>query len=155
MSLFQKCVYKLNCSFKLFLIKFSLRTKGVFGDIYSSISLRFLNEFPTSYLVLQSDEGTLKSKIKELLSSRRGRSESWICVRVERLLDAAKQNPFQQTMYSSHLINLKVLISLIIQYQEHLSRLEENIDALAKEIEEYDLIQSIPGIIGNWRSRPF
>jgi transposase len=120
--------------------------KGVFGDIYSSISLRFLNEFPTSYLVLQSDEGTLKSKIKELLSSRRGRSESWICVRVERLLDAAKQNPFQQTMYSSHLINLKVLISLIIQYQEHLSRLEENIDALAKEIEEYDLIQSIPGI---------
>jgi len=49
-------------------------------------------------------------------------------------------------MYSSHLINLKVLISLIIQYQEHLSRLEENIDALAKEIEEYDLIQSIPGI---------
>jgi transposase len=120
--------------------------KGVFGAIYSSVSLRFLNEFPTSYLVLQSDEETLKSKVKELLPSRRGRSENWICVRVTRLLNAAKQNPFQQTMYSSHLVNLRVLISLILQYQEHLSRLEENIDALAEELEEYDLIQSIPGI---------
>jgi transposase len=64
--------------------------KGVFGAMYSSISLRFLNEFPTSYLVLQTDEETLKSKIKELLSSRRGRSEDWVCVRVHRLLDAAK-----------------------------------------------------------------
>ncbi len=62
------------------------------------------------------------------------------------MLDAAKQNPFQQTMYSSHLINLKILIARILQYQEHLAELEQNIDALAKEIEEYDLIQSIPGI---------
>jgi transposase len=95
--------------------------KGVFGATYSSISLRFLNEFPTSYLILQTDEETLKSKIKELLSSRRGRSEDWICVRIQRLLDAAKQNPFQQTMYSSHLINLRVLIALILQYQAHLA----------------------------------
>jgi transposase len=120
--------------------------KGVFGAMYSSISLRFLNEFPTSYMVLQTDEETLKSKIKELLTSRRGRSEDWVCVRVQRLLDAAKQNPFQQTMYSSHLVNLRVLIALILQYQEHLTGLEENIDALAEEIQEYDLIQSIPGI---------
>jgi len=114
--------------------------------MYSNISLRFLNEFPTSYLVLKTVEEVLKSKIKELLSSRRGRSEDWICLRVQRLLDAAKQNPFQQTMYSSHLVNLRVLIALILQYQEHLTGLEENIDALAEEIEEYDLIQSIPGI---------
>jgi transposase len=97
-------------------------------------------------MVLQTDEETLKSKIKELLTSRRGRSEDWVCVRVQRLLDAAKQNPFQQTMYSSHLVNLRVLIALILQYQEHLTGLEENIDALAEEIQEYDLIQSIPGI---------
>jgi transposase len=67
-------------------------------------------------------------------------------VRVKRLLNAAKQNPFQQTMYSSHLVNLRVLISLILQYQEHLSRLEKNIDALAEEMKKCDLIQSIPGI---------
>ncbi|WP_413232226.1 hypothetical protein [Paenibacillus sp. BJ-4] len=86
------------------------------------------------------------SKISLLLSSKRGRSENWINKQVQRLLDAAKQNPFQQTMYSSHLINLKILIARILQYQEHLAELEQNIDALAKEIEEYDLIQTIPGI---------
>jgi transposase len=49
-------------------------------------------------------------------------------------------------MYSSHLINLKVLITLILQDQEHLADLVQNIDALAEEVEEYDLIQSIPGV---------
>lgn len=120
--------------------------KGVFGAMYSGVSLRFLSEFPTSYLVLQTTEETLKAKIKEMLATKRGRSEDWINERVKRLLDAAKQNPFEQTLYASHLINLKVLIALILQYQEHLVALEQNINALAKEIEEYDLIQSIPGI---------
>ncbi|MCC3261836.1 transposase, partial [Paenibacillus polymyxa] len=120
--------------------------KGVFGAMYSGVSLRFLSEFPSSYSVLHTDENTLKAKMKELLSSKRGRSEDWINQRIQRLLDAAKQNPFQQTMYASHLINLKVLITLILQYQEHLTELEQNIDALAEEIEEYELIQSIPGI---------
>jgi len=120
--------------------------KGVFGAMYSGISLRFLSEFPTSYSVLKTDEETLHAKIKEMLSTKRGRSEAWIEERVKRLLHPAKQNPFEQTMYASHLINLKVLITLILQYQEHLAELERNIDALAEEIEEYDLIQSIPGI---------
>jgi transposase len=120
--------------------------KGVFGALYSNVSLRFLFEFPTSSSVLLADQATLYTKISLLLSSKRGRSENWINERVGRLLDSAKQNPFQQTMYSSHLINLRILITLILQYQEHLAELEKNIDALAKEIEEYNLIQSIPGI---------
>lgn len=120
--------------------------KGVFGTMYSNVSLRFLHEFPTSSYVLKVSEETLKMTINALLSSKRGRSERWINDRVQRLMVAAKQNPFQQTMYESHLINLKILISLILQYQEHLAMLEKTIDALATEIEEYDLIQSIPGI---------
>ncbi|MGO4350016.1 IS110 family transposase [Paenibacillus sp. MCAF9] len=120
--------------------------KGVFGAMYSGIPLRFLYEFPTSNSVLQTDEEILHAKMKQLLSTRRGRSEDWVSERVKRLLDAAKQNPFEQTMYASHLVNLRVLIALILQYQKHLAELEQNIDALAEEIEEYDLIQSIPGI---------
>lgn len=120
--------------------------KGVFGALYSKISLRFLSEFPTSQSVLRTDEALLKSRISTLLTSKRGRSDAWINERVQRLLAAAKRNPFKQTMYSSHLVNLKVLITLILQYQEHLTDLEQNIDALAEEIDDYDLIQSIPGI---------
>jgi transposase len=36
--------------------------------------------------------------------------------------------------------------NMILQYKEHLSKLESEIDALAKEIEEYKIIKSIPGI---------
>ena len=39
-----------------------------------------------------------------------------------------------------------MLIKIILQYKEHLSKLEAEIDALAKEIEEYKIVQSIPGI---------
>jgi hypothetical protein len=120
--------------------------KGVFGVMYSSISLRFLSEYPTSYSVLQTDEETFHAKMKDLLSTRRGRSKDWISERVKQLLVAATQNPFEQTMYASLLINLRVLITLILQYQEHLAELEQNIDALAEEIEAFALIQSIPGI---------
>jgi transposase len=39
-----------------------------------------------------------------------------------------------------------MLIKIILQYKEHLSKLEAEIDALAKEMEEYTIVQSIPGI---------
>jgi transposase len=35
---------------------------------------------------------------------------------------------------------------MFLQYKEHLSRLGTEIDTLAKEVEEYKIIQSIPGI---------
>ena len=35
---------------------------------------------------------------------------------------------------------------MLLEYQKHLSKFEEEINALAKEIEEYKIIQSIPGI---------
>lgn len=50
--------------------------KGVFGAMYSGVSLRFLSEFPTSHSVLQTDEDALRAKMKELLSSKRGRSRT-------------------------------------------------------------------------------
>jgi Holliday junction resolvasome RuvABC DNA-binding subunit len=37
-------------------------------------------------------------------------------------------------------------INMLFQYKEHLSELVTEIDTLAKEIEEYMIIQSIPGI---------
>lgn len=61
-------------------------------------------------------------------------------------MDAAINNPFQKIAYQSHPISLELYIGLLLQYQEHLSHLEEQIDALAKEVEEYQIIQSIPGI---------
>lgn len=53
-------------------------------------------------------------------------------------------NPFDKIIYQSHLISLNVFIQMLLQYQEHLSILEEQIATLTKDIEEYKLIQSIP-----------
>ncbi len=39
-----------------------------------------------------------------------------------------------------------MFINFVLQYQEYLSKLAAEIDALAKEIEEYEIIQSILGI---------
>jgi transposase len=37
-------------------------------------------------------------------------------------------------------------INILLQYKEHLSKLEAEIDALDKEMQEYNIIKSIPGI---------
>jgi transposase len=65
---------------------------------------------------------------------------------VIQLKAAAARNPFEKTVYQSHILNLGMYINILLQYKEHLSKLEAEIDALAKEIEEYTILKSIPGI---------
>ncbi len=61
-------------------------------------------------------------------------------------MDSPSRNPFQKNVYESHVINLRMYIELLFHYQGHLSDLEGRIVALANEMDEYKIIQSIPGI---------
>lgn len=116
---------------------------GVFGDLYSKVSLRFLALHPTSQSVLTRSLSEILTTIQCLT----GRSKSvWSLERAQKLMAAAKRNPFKETMFPSHLISLELLINLLLQYQEHLANLDQSIDELAEELQEYELIQSIPGI---------
>lgn len=117
--------------------------RGVFGDLYSKISLQILSIFPTSKEVLSVSESDLTNKIAELCTTR---SEKWAKEKAIKLIEAALRNPFQNNLYQSHIFNLRMFINIVLQYQEHLSKLAAEIDALAKEIEEYEIIQSIPGV---------
>lgn len=117
--------------------------RGVFGDLYSVVSLLMLQEFPSSEDILKASDETISNKIKELCKSR---SIRWANEKALKLKDAAARNPFEKTVYQSHILSLGMYINIILQYKEHLSRLESEIDALAKEIEEYNIIKSIPGI---------
>ncbi|MCM3731512.1 IS110 family transposase [Fictibacillus nanhaiensis] len=117
--------------------------RGVFGDLYSKVSLNTLLEFSTSESVLQTGEDSLTDKIASLCLSR---SERWAKERAIKLIEAAHRNPFKNTMYQSQLTSLEMYIHMLLQYQEHLAKLDHQIDALAGEIEEYKIIQSIPGI---------
>jgi hypothetical protein len=117
--------------------------RGVFGSLYSKVSLLTLLAFPTSESVLNVSEKELTETIASLCTSR---SELWANERAQKLRAAALRNPFQNNLYQSHIFNLEMLISIVLQYQEHLSKIADEIDALASEIEEYEILQSIPGI---------
>ncbi|MCE4052061.1 IS110 family transposase [Bacillus sp. Au-Bac7] len=117
--------------------------RGVFGSLYSKVSLLTLLEFPTSKAVLSVSEKELTDKIASLCKNR---SVSWAEEKTQMLIEAALRNPFQNNLYESHIFNLEILIKIVLQYQEHLTRIADEINALAKEIEEYCILQSIPGI---------
>ncbi|MFD2507326.1 IS110 family transposase [Halalkalibacter alkalisediminis] len=116
---------------------------GVFGDLYSVVSLLVLKEYPASEDISAVTEDALTNRIKELCKSR---SIKWAEEKAQGLKQAAARNPFQKTLYQSHLLSLSMYINMLLQYKKHLSELETEIDTLAKEIEEYKIIQSIPGI---------
>ncbi|MDR4886267.1 IS110 family transposase [Fredinandcohnia sp. QZ13] len=117
--------------------------RGVFGDLYSVVSLLTLLEYPTSEDVLEAGEVRVAAKIDELCKSR---SNKWANAQATKLIAAATQNPFQEVLIQSNLLTLEMYIKMILEYQKHLSKLVGEIDALAKEIEEYEIVQSIPGI---------
>jgi transposase len=63
-----------------------------------------------------------------------------------KLKEAAERNPFKKTLYQSHLVTLKMYIQMILQQREFLNVLEQEIETLAKQFEEYEILTSIPGI---------
>ena len=117
--------------------------KGVFGDLYSVVSLLTLSEFSSSEDILKASEEAITDKISEYCKSR---SIKWANEKAIQLKAAAARNPFEKTIYQSHILSLGMYINILLQYKEHLSKLETEIDALAKEVEEYNIIKSIPDI---------
>lgn len=102
-----------------------------------------LLEFPTLEVVLSVSEREITEKIASLCMSR---LDAWANEKAKKLREAALRNPFQSNLYQSNVFNLELLVKIVLQYQEHLSKIAGEIDALAKEIEEYHILQSIPGI---------
>jgi transposase len=99
--------------------------RGVFGSLYSKVSLLTLLEFPTSKAVLSVSEKELTDKIASLCMSR---SESWAKEKAQKLTEAALLNPFQNNLYDSHIFNLEILVKIVLQYQERINpRILDNI----------------------------
>ncbi len=115
----------------------------MFGDLYSKVSLNTLFKFPTAETVLNMTETELSERISSIFISR---SKRWANEKATQLTAAAARDTFKKAPLESHLFSLEMYIKMLLQYQEHLSHLEKKIDALAKEVEEFKIIQSIPGI---------
>lgn len=78
------------------------------------VSLLTLLEYPTSEEVLAASEETLASTIDEQCKSR---SSKWANTKAKKLIDAAAQNPFQKTLYQSHILTLEMYIKMLLEYQ--------------------------------------
>ncbi len=74
------------------------------------------------------------------------RSDAWFFDKAAQLKDAAARNPFQEPICQGHVLSLHMYIQMLFQYQEHLSKLQKEIKALAKTFDDYELVQSIPGV---------
>ncbi|MFS0921641.1 IS110 family transposase, partial [Brevibacillus sp. 179-C 1.1 NHS] len=117
---------------------------GVFGRIDGLTSLAVLQSFPTPQAV---EEAGLEQVVASIQSvATRGRSQTWAVDKAKKIMAAAQNTPLSGIVYESHVISLQMLIRLLLQFQEHLSTLEQQIDALAEEVKEYDLLRSIPGV---------
>jgi transposase len=117
--------------------------KGVFGNLYSRVSLKTLLLYPTSSAVMKVTTDELASVMHSLGGKR---SYAWFSDKANKLKEAAERNPFKTTLYQSHLVTLKMYIQMLLQQKEFLSILEQEIDKLAMQFEEYEILRSIPGV---------
>ncbi|TMN20813.1 IS110 family RNA-guided transposase [Lentibacillus cibarius] len=118
---------------------------GVFSDLYGKMSLNTLLHYPTSVDVQKISQETLATEMRQFGAKR---SDAWFRNKAAQLKDAADRNPFQQPVCHGHIVSIQMYIQMLFQYQEHLSKLQKEIDALAESFYDYELIQSIPGIGG-------
>ncbi|MGG3575040.1 IS110 family transposase [Bacillus gobiensis] len=119
--------------------------RKVFGALYSPTSLATLLQFQTPQGV---KEVTVDQIAEVILKQGAKRSYKWALEKAHKLKEAAERDPFKRNLYTSHVVSLTMYIQILLQYQRHLSKLIEEIDALAEEFDEYEIIRSILGIGG-------
>lgn len=89
--------------------------KGVFSDLYAEVSLKTLQTYPTSELVLETGVEEIAHFIDV---NCKARSSKWAREKAEALIAAAERNPFQTILYQSLLVSLKMYIDLLQAYHQ-------------------------------------
>ncbi|SFB36382.1 Transposase [Lentibacillus halodurans] len=115
----------------------------VFSNLCGKLSLNTLLHYPTATDVQKVSQQTLADEMRQFGTRR---SHAWFLDKAAQLKAAANRNPFQHPVCYGHVVSLQMYIQMLFQYQEHLSKLQKEIDALAKTFEDYDVVQSVPGI---------
>ncbi|GAA0610401.1 IS110-like element ISDha10 family transposase [Virgibacillus siamensis] len=116
---------------------------SVFSDLCGKLSLNTLLHYPTSADIQKVSQQALAMEMRQLGARR---SDAWFFNKAAQLKDAAARNPFQDPICQGHVLSLQMYIQMLFQYQEHLSKLRKEINALAKTFDDYELVQSVPGV---------
>jgi transposase len=117
---------------------------GVFRDLFSKTSLRFLESYLSSGGMIseQSDERWAEA-IRE--STKASRSKAWVQKKTELLKTAVSLNPVGKVAYGLETA-LRSMLATIRELQDQVAALEKLILELTETIPEVKLIESIPGI---------
>ncbi|WP_019375759.1 IS110 family transposase [Virgibacillus halodenitrificans] len=117
--------------------------QSVFSDLYGTLSLNTLAHYPTALDIQRAMPQELADGMRQFGARR---SKAWFLDKASQLKEASKRNPFQSPVCHGQLVSLNMYIQMLFQFQQHLSKLKKEIDALAKTFEDYELLKSIPGI---------
>lgn len=113
----------------------------VFGQLFSMTALEILRKYPTPEHVLNADH----DEMKETIHAQCNRSFLWASQRADDIVKAAK-NSLIVDSNSCQITALRLMINLLMEYQNHLADLERAIKLKASTIEGFDVLCSIPGI---------
>lgn len=115
---------------------------GVFGRLFSEISLNLLSKYPTPQAILAAG---LQSIRKEIDPKKARRSMEWADGKANEIMVAAQNSPLTDVC-AGRISNLNRWIQSVAHYQKMLSELEKEINNVASQLSEYNLLLSIPGI---------
>ncbi|WP_338552298.1 IS110 family transposase [Paenibacillus sp. KS-LC4] len=114
---------------------------NIFGQLFSKTALEVLRKYPTPEHVLITSHGEMETIIR----THCNRSMSWASRKADAIICAAK-NSLIVDYSPSQVRALLLMISLLMEYQNHLADLEQAIKIKATSIQGFDLLRSIPGI---------
>ncbi|ARF66913.1 hypothetical protein B7C51_02495 [Paenibacillus larvae subsp. pulvifaciens] len=114
----------------------------VFGQLFSMTALEVLRKNPTPEHLLNADH----DEMKETIHVQCNRSFLWASQRADDIVKAAK-NSLIVNSNSCQITALRLIINLLMEYQNHLANLERAIKLKASTIEGFDVLCSIPELV--------
>lgn len=114
----------------------------IFGQLFSKTALEVLRKYPTPEHVLIAS----RDEIEAIIHTQCNRSLSWVSNKADAIICAAKNSLIVDYSPSQVRALLLLMISLLMEYQNHLADLEQAIKIKATSIRGFDLLRSIPGI---------
>lgn len=110
---------------------------GLFHNLYATTSLKVLEQ------CLRNKTEDVEDLMRECVG--KSHSKSWIAEKTERLSELMIIWNAQTRSHSQSLA-LTSMVSLLLEFDRQLSRLEKQMEELALELPEVELVKSIPGI---------
>ncbi|QDI91715.1 IS110 family transposase [Salicibibacter halophilus] len=115
----------------------------LFHKFFSKASLQVLESYTTPASVLETPKEQIANDIYEAIKP--ARDYNWAEGKADHLIELANIAPIQD-IEEGLLINLNIQMKLLEQYLMHITTLEKEIKTVTKDMEEYHLLTSIPGV---------